>query len=176
MRKNKNGFTLVELLIVISIISILTVITVTQFQTAKKKANDVARKGDLNAVSKALQMYFTDYGVFPPASGATGGSIGLNQSSFWGGVFEDQTVNPSYVYMKKLPVENVSANPPYCYKVSVDLKKFALFAQMENLVDKECDRNNNNLADDSTYTCGGRNYCYAVTSPNTSLSSEGNLQ
>ena len=43
MRKTVSGFTLVELLVVIAIMSILTIISVSQFQTAKKKANDVAR-------------------------------------------------------------------------------------------------------------------------------------
>ncbi len=160
----------------ISIISILTVITVTQFQSAKRKANDVARKGDLNSVSKSLQLYFTDYGLFPASSALSGGNIALNASSVWGGAFEDQTVNPAYVYMKKLPIETINPTYQYCYKVSVDLKKFALFAQLENTSDKDCDRNGNNVADDQTYSCGGKLYCYGVTSPNTALNSDGSLQ
>ena len=145
----KNGFTLMELLVVIAIISILTIVTVGQFNTAKKKANDVARKGDLNAVSKALQMYFTDYGVFPPVNKIT-----------WGNVFTDVT---GYVYMKLLPVENYT-NIPYCYKISLDGKKYALYANLENTTDKECTV--------GAYSCGGRSnaYCYGVTSPNTNLS------
>jgi prepilin-type N-terminal cleavage/methylation domain-containing protein len=65
MPAGRQGFTLIELLVVITIISILSIITFSQFQTAKKKANDVARKGDLNALVKSLQMYYADYGVFP---------------------------------------------------------------------------------------------------------------
>jgi type II secretion system protein G len=152
----KKGFTLVELLVVITIISLLTVITVSQFQTAKKKSNDVARKGDLNAVSKALQMYFNDYGVFP-----------ATDVIVWGGTFEDSSVNPAYVYMKKLPRENYTTAKPYCYKTSADLKKYAIFAQLENTVDKECA---------NTYMCNGVSYCYGIVSPNSGLNNDGSLQ
>ena len=151
---SQGGFTLIELLVVITIISLLTIVTVSQFQTAKKKANDVARKGDINAVSKALQMYFNDYGYFPTVS-----QIDLTT----GATFEDATANPPYVYMKKLPKENYLTNYPYCYKVDslTKPKKYGLFAQLENTEDKECKGIVN--------TCGGRNYCYGVVSPNTSL-------
>lgn len=163
----KNGFTLIELLVVMTILAILTMVTMTQFQTAKKKANDVARKGDLNALSKALQMYFTDYGYFP-----------LDSEIVFGGTFQDSTVSPPYVYMKTVPRENVVNGKSYCYKVSADRKKYALFAQLENFVDKECDRNGNNVADDNTYLCGtpSVSYCYGISSPNTSLSNTGELQ
>lgn len=166
--KKEKGFTLIELLVVITIMSILTVITVSQFQTAKRKANDVARKSDLNAVSKALQMYFTDYGYFPDP--------GLIS---WGGTFEDDSAEP-YVYMKKLPREN-HTEIPYCYKLDASGKKFGLFAQLENTTDRECDRNENDVADDSTYHCTGedgvdRTYCFGIVSPNTSLSQNGDLQ
>ncbi|MFZ2153125.1 MAG: prepilin-type N-terminal cleavage/methylation domain-containing protein [Microgenomates group bacterium] len=148
----RRGFTLIELLVVITIISILTIVTVSQFSTAKKKANDVARKGDLNGVSKALQMYFTDYGFFPVKE-----AIDLTT----GGTFVDAS-NPPYVYMKKMPVENYLTAYPYCYKVdtAINPKKYGLFAQLENTSDHECS---------GSYSCGGRTYCYGVVSPNTSL-------
>lgn len=159
----KSGFTLVELLIVIAIMGILSSITVAQFITAKRKANDVARKSDLNGVSKALQMYFVDYGVMPEAS-VDGRIVMKNSPIDWGGEFVDGT----YVYMKVLPRENNSKLPNYCYKTDADKKKFALFAQLENTVDKECDGN--------SYICSGNTYCFAYVSPNTSLSVGGSLQ
>lgn len=168
------GFTLVELLIVIAIMGLLTAISVTQFQTAKKKANDVARKGDLNAVSKALQMYFADYGKMPDAS-ATGeiviGGVGIS----WGGEFKDSS---NYIYMKQLPVENKKGAPPYCYKTNSPTNKaYALFALLENGVDGQCDRNKDGTPD-ITYDCGGYTdtYCFAYYSPNISLDNDGNFQ
>ncbi len=159
----KKGFTLIELLVVIAIISILTLITVSQFQTAKYKANDVARKGDLNALSKALNMHFTDYGYFP-AGDATGKLIMNGISVDWGDTFEDESSLPAYVYMKVLPNENFLTAFPYCYKTDTEKKKYALFAQLQNTGDKECVGN---------YTCGGKTgYCYAITSPNVQTSDE----
>ena len=131
----KRGFTLVELLIVIAIMGILTSITVSQFITAKKKANDVARKSDLNGISKALQMYFTDYGKMPAMSVDGKGKIMINSNTLnWGDEFKDG----DYVYMIKLPKENNSAMAPYCYKTDSEKKQYALFAQLENTGDKEC--------------------------------------
>jgi len=163
----KGGFTLIELLVVMAIMSILVVISVSQFQTAKKKGNDVARKSDLNGVSKALQMYFADYGVMPSVS--DDGKIVVGGVAVdWGGEFKDG----DYVYMKVMPKENSLSLPPYCYKTDTGLKKYALFAQLENTVDKECDGH--------TYTCengtSNKTYCFAYVSPNTSLLPNGDLQ
>jgi len=163
----KKAFTLVELLVVIAIIGVLTTITVAQFQTAKKKANDVARKGDLNSVAKSLQMYYADYGVMPEAS--SDGKIMINSSAIdWGDEFVDVG---GYVYMKQLPVENKSGAPPYCYKTDTNRKAYALFALLENTTDSQC-------VTGLTYSCGGRSavYCFAYISPNISLNSNGDIQ
>lgn len=170
MVKNR-GFTLVELLVVVAIMSILTIITVSQFDNAKKKGRDVQRKADLSSLSKALQLYYTDYEAFPLAT--VGGGISLPGAT-WGGTFQDAT---GYVYMKVLPKENVSSNPPYCYKTTADGKKFALFAKLENTADTECSNNKRNPTDaTNTYSCNTNTYCYATFSPNTNLSSDGTLQ
>ena len=152
----RKAFTLVELLVVISIMAILTIITVSQFRNAKKRANDVARKGDLNAVAKALQLYFADYGKMPAVSEIN-----------WGVGFTDGT---GYVYMIKLPTENTVGWPQYCYKNEggTSPKKYALFARLEVESDGECENNN--------YNCGSvvdGQYCYANVSPNASLDSNG---
>lgn len=169
----KKGFTLVELLVVIAIMSILTVITVAQFRTAGRKANDVARKGDLNSVAKALQMYYTDYGKMPDAD-TDGQIVVAGVTKAWGQEFNDAA---GYVYMKKLPQEN-KAGWIYCYKTdSPDNKKYALFANLENTMDSQCDRNKNGIDDDDkTYLCGAKSYCFAYVSPNTSLDTDGNFQ
>lgn len=174
----KSGFTLVELLVVIAIISILTIITVSQFQTARKRGNDAQRKADLNNVSKALLMYYADYGKFPPAT--AGGLLTYGPAASpanWGSEFHDETVPTPYTYMKVLPKENYHPTDyPYCYKTSLDNKKFALFAQLENTEDKDCGSPVNHA-----YHCtsGGVDitYCYGIVSPNSSLDpTNGNLQ
>ena len=61
----KKGFTLVELLVVISIISLLTSIVLASLNDARKKARDSARISSVLQVQKALAMYFSDKGGYP---------------------------------------------------------------------------------------------------------------
>ena len=82
---NKRGFTLVELLIVISIIGILSTIVYINWSNAQLKARDNKRKADLQAVSSALVLYYADnkYFIAKPSSGGTpvsGQRIGFNVS------------------------------------------------------------------------------------------------
>lgn len=55
-KKSKNsGFTLVELLVVITIIAILATIGLTIYTSAQKQAKDAKRRGDIDAIAKALE-------------------------------------------------------------------------------------------------------------------------
>ena len=67
-KKNKKGFTLVELMIVITVIAILATIGVMSFTRVQKQARDTKRKGDLRALYTALQAYYTENQFSYPAS------------------------------------------------------------------------------------------------------------
>lgn len=57
-KKNKSlGFTLLELLVVISIIGILIAISAAAFTTAQQKARNAKRQGDISAMAKAFEQY-----------------------------------------------------------------------------------------------------------------------
>ena len=72
-----TGFTLLELLVVISIIAILITIGITSFSTAQKKGRDSKRKTDLREVQQALESYYSVCGfMYPtPNSFYSGGII-----------------------------------------------------------------------------------------------------
>ncbi len=160
MKYMRKGFTLVELLVVVSIIAILTIITVGQFQLAKKRANDSQRKTDISNLSNALKMYYADYGLFPEESDGKIADENGNPIE-WGGEFKDG----DYVYMKVMPKDN--SNIPYCYVVDANRKSFGLFAMLENTADSQCVTNNGVGA----YDHCGNDYCYSIVSPNIDVNS-----
>lgn len=67
---NRKGFTLVELLVVISIIGILSAIAIPKFTDATKTARGAKIQADLRTMDSAIQIYYASAGVYP-ASVAT---------------------------------------------------------------------------------------------------------
>lgn len=66
----KKAFTLLELLVVIGIIAILVSLGTFSYSTAQKKARDTKRKGDIKAISNALEQYYSVCGFQYPTPGA----------------------------------------------------------------------------------------------------------
>lgn len=64
-RLDNRGFTLVELLVVISIIGVLSSITIASLTAAKSKANVAKAISDLKQIDTALLLYFDTNGSYP---------------------------------------------------------------------------------------------------------------
>lgn len=62
---NKKGFTLLELLVVISIIGLLATIATASLSNARAKARDAKRLGDAKAIFGALELYYNENGHYP---------------------------------------------------------------------------------------------------------------
>lgn len=63
--QTQKGFTLVELLVVISIIGLLSTLAVVSLGSARSKARDARRVSDVKQIQTALELYFADQGVYP---------------------------------------------------------------------------------------------------------------
>ncbi len=64
-RSLRLGFTVIELMVVVTIIAVLTLIGVASYTQTNKKARDGKRKADLEQVRSALVLYRTDTGSYP---------------------------------------------------------------------------------------------------------------
>ena len=73
MRKNE-GFTLIELMIVIAIIGILAAIAIPQFSAYRMRSYNAASEADLRNAATAQEAYYVDNQTYKPAPTALIGS------------------------------------------------------------------------------------------------------
>jgi len=67
-KKIREGFTLLEMLVVIGIVMILVGAVSSSYSTAQKKSRDARRKSDLAAIQNALEQYYSVCNYVYPSS------------------------------------------------------------------------------------------------------------
>src|SRR3954471_10258356 len=67
-KTNQKGFTLIELMVVMSIIGLLASIMLVTFVNARRKARDTSRIATMKQIYTALELYFNNYGFYPVAN------------------------------------------------------------------------------------------------------------
>lgn len=70
-----KAFTLVEMMVVVSIIGILSAIVYANFGSARAAARDDVRKAALKETQLALELYKAQYGSYPPAGCSAGAGV-----------------------------------------------------------------------------------------------------
>ena len=119
---NKKGFTLVELLVVISIIGILATLVTANLNSARSRARDAQRKSDLKSIETGLRLYFNDNGTYP-----------IESALPWGDIW---TVGNT-TYMQKFPQDPLAPEVTYEYVLDATGDSFTLSACLENASDSQ---------------------------------------
>ena len=119
---NKRGFTLVELLIVITIIAVLSVIGITVYSGVQKNARDARRRADIDSIAKALEIYKSQNNTYTPAiSFPCTGALDTVFNSWNFGVVNDGWVSGCTTNLKKAWANSFASGIPQDPKCKLDL-------------------------------------------------------
>src|SRR4030042_5557251 len=164
-----GAFTLVEILIVIAIIAILAVISLSAFRFTQARSRDSQRKSDLKEISHALELFYSDYRIYPAGNGS--GEIlacpfaSVNPTNcVWG---EGQMTDNQTTYFRILPSDPLNSQN-YYYRTLANQQAYQLYAHLENKEDKNCIKDDSGVPDceiNMGIDCGG-NCNFAITSAN----------
>jgi len=122
-RRESNGFTFIEILVVVTIIGVLTAGAAVSFSQFSAQSRDAKRKADLEQVRAALEMYKSNNNVYP-ATLVFGcpSTIGLSDP------------NPgTTIYINKLPNDpKCTTNPNYTYESENSNQSYSLTATLDD--------------------------------------------
>ena len=109
----KDGFTLVELIIVVTILGIMAAIVMPTFQGNVARAKESASKSNLSTMRSQIELYRIHHNGFPPGYvNGNGTSVGILELQFTGtstvtGLASTSTVSTAPFlygpYLKKIP-------------------------------------------------------------------------
>lgn len=147
-----GGFSLVELMVVISIIAVVSMAAFSSLNAIQSKGRDTQRQADLRTIQSALQQYYASENHYPD-------TMTLNN----GAAFSAN----GRTYLTSTPKDPVSGtSTPYCY---ISLRSSQAGASScESATPGECHyyelyANLENSAGASSYTCNSVNYNFKIS-------------
>ncbi|RLE07107.1 hypothetical protein DRZ78_03535, partial [Candidatus Aerophobetes bacterium] len=124
--RGKDGFTLLELLIVIAIIAIVAAIAVPNLMSANIRAKVSGIKSEMGSIAIALENYKVDYGTYPMEPKSTENEneynddvIGLPDEEFNGEKSSDPDENDA-IGMGCLVYPEAGSEPTYLKRIPGD--------------------------------------------------------
>jgi prepilin-type N-terminal cleavage/methylation domain-containing protein len=78
----QKGFTLIEVLVVITVIAVLAAITIVAYNGIQDRANETSVKVDISNIAKQVEYYKTDLGRYPSTTDITTLQIKVNKAAY----------------------------------------------------------------------------------------------
>ena len=110
-KKQHKGFTMIELMVGVSILAVLAIIGMTTYTQSQMRGRDLKRKQDIRAIAVALESYYQQYQHYPCVPNSENGNYGFLKSDNTAGV------NGFWIQDKV-----VSGGPAYCGTHPFNLK------------------------------------------------------
>jgi len=159
--KRTKGFTLIEILVVITILALLIVIGAISYSSVNKKSRDARRKSDIEQFRSALEMYRADKGYYPSGAESftplslinSGPAKTLYYSEYITSLPSDPKDNATYPY-QLLMTDRRGVSPNWHYY------GYCLIAYME-----ESENGVNNCGVTLPTPSGGNQYNYGLKNP-----------
>lgn len=140
MKLKNRGFTLVELLISISIIAILSVVLSVSFSKVQKNGRDQRRISDLKAIQSAAEQYYLLSGSYP------------NSVNYYRSTSPAWTVN-NQIVLQHFP-DDPKNTSPYVYNVTgVNSTSYCVCATMEVTKNSNAETNQCSFVNATSYYC-----------------------
>lgn len=115
LRKRNQGFTIVELLIVIVVIGILALLVITTYSGIQAKARNSKRQSDIKSLQTQLEAFFSQNGYYPSLSDMNTGSwLTTNMKS----LDQNSLIDPSNATQSKTLVNSMTPSKQYGYVVT----------------------------------------------------------
>lgn len=140
-----KGFTLVEMLIVISIIGVLSAVGLASYTSFLKNSRDAKRQADLKFIQTALENYHADQIYYPILSPSSCPETGDGKLRFGCSLTDVSGVR---TYIAGIPKDPQSPSRDYAYEpkaidgstcnnTTVKCTNYCLFAKMEGFKESE---------------------------------------